>query len=240
MYSPQAPPTRIPGYDGGPLHHQPDLLGEHLFWLGHLHSYYSESEEAEEFVGDADEQEAGALQSRLLGGNTRPTFMVPLAGDHRLYVVYRAFAEDEGIDYLLHHPSWDAAERLAQDDGHFMGPGLSWSELIAAVDNGLPGGSTTDPHARLLLLMPALGDDALPDSAVERLTAALRARTRVKAPEQLAAVLLEDQGPCGPAHWTSAEGSYPINDGDYSFRNPANHFAWPATRLARVAAALTP
>ncbi|MFI8823837.1 hypothetical protein [Streptomyces sp. NPDC053431] len=239
-HSPQAPPTRIPGYDGGPFHHQPELLDDHLFWLGHLHNYFSESEEAEELVGETDEQEAGALQSRLLGGDTRPVFTVPLAGGHRLYVVYRAFEEDEGIDYLLHHPDWDAAQHLAHDGGHFMGPGLSWAELIAAADNRLPGGSTTDPHTRLLLLLPAFGDDAVPDSAVERLTAALRACTRVEEPERLATALLEDQGPYGPAQWTKAEGGYPINDGDHSFRNPANRFAWPATCLARAATALTP
>ncbi|MFF2368878.1 hypothetical protein ACFVU0_40080 [Streptomyces sp. NPDC058122] len=157
MNSPQTPPARIPGYGGGPFSHQPDLLDEHLFWLGHLHNYCSESEETEDLPDRTDEQEAGALQYRLLGGDTWPVFTVPLAGDHRLYVVYRAFKEDEGIDYLLHHPDWDAAERLAQDDGHFMDPGLSWAELTATADNRLPGGSTTDPHARLLLLLPAFG-----------------------------------------------------------------------------------
>ncbi|MGX1544477.1 hypothetical protein [Streptomyces adustus] len=238
--SPQTPPARIPGYDGGPFHHLPELLDEHLFWLGHLHNYYSESEEAEDLVDDTDEQEAGELQSRLMGGNTWPVFTVPLPGDHRLYVVYRAFEEDEGIDYLLHHPDWDAAECLAQDEGHFMGPGLSWAELTAAADNRLPGGSTTDPHARLLLLLPAFGDDAVPNDAVERLSAALRARTRVEAPERLATALLESQGPCGPAHWTTAEAGYQINNGGHSFRNPANRFAWPAARLVRVANALAP
>lgn len=238
--SPQTPPARIPGYDGGPFHHQPDLLDEHLFWVGHLHNYYSESEEAEDLVGDTDEQAAGDLRSHMLTGDTWPVFTVPLHGDHRLYVVYRAFDEDEGIDYLLHHPDWDAAEHLARDEGHFMGPGLSWAELTAAADNGLPGGSTTDPHARLLLLLPAFGDDTVPDGAVERLAAALYARTRIEAPERLAAALLGDQGPYGPTHWATAEGGYPINDGGHSFRNPTNRFAWSTSRLARVGRALAP
>lgn len=38
-------PTRIPGYDGGPLTHRPELLDERLFWLGHLHSCAQSSEE---------------------------------------------------------------------------------------------------------------------------------------------------------------------------------------------------
>jgi hypothetical protein len=119
-----------------------------------------------------------------------------------------------------------------------MGPGLSWAELTAAADNGLPGGSTIDPHARLLLLLPAFGDDAVPVEAVDRVTEALRTRTRVTAPGRLAAALLKDQGPCGPVRWAMSEGGYRINDGRYSYRNPANRFAWPAIRLARVAAAL--
>ncbi|MFI8105428.1 hypothetical protein [Streptomyces sp. NPDC086023] len=225
--SPQTPPARIPGYDGGPFRHQPELLDEHLFWLVHLH------------LADTQDQGAGALLSHLLKGDTWPVFTVPLTGDHHLYVVYRALEGEAGIDYLVHHPDWDAAETLAQDDGHFMGPGLSWAELTAAADNGLHGGSTTDPHSRLLLLLPAFGDDALPDDAVERVSAALRARTCVEAPERLAATLLDHQGQCGPTHWSTAEDGRLINDGRYSLRNPANHFAWPATRLAQITTALT-
>ncbi|WP_316784207.1 hypothetical protein [Streptomyces sasae] len=121
-----------------------------------------------------------------------------------------------------------------------LGPGLSWPELVAAADNALPGGSTTDPHARLLLLLPAFGDDEVPDDAVDRLAAALRTLTGVAAPELLASALLEDQGAPGPARWTTAGRGFPVNDGAYSFRKPANHFAPSAERLARVAAALAP
>ncbi|MGT2525847.1 hypothetical protein ACU4GG_00470 [Streptomyces nojiriensis] len=135
---------------------------------------------------------------------------------------------------------WDAAETLAQDDGHFMGPGQSCAELTAIADNNLPGGSTTDPHSRLLLPLPAFGDAAVPDDAVDRLTAALRARTRVEEPKRLAATLLEHQGQCGPARWTTAEDGYLINDGGYSYRNPANRFAWSTAHLAQISTALTP
>lgn len=232
-------PVRIPGYDGGPFTHQPGLLDEPMFWLGHLCSC-AQSEEAQELLLGADYDAVGDFQQSLWERAEWPTFTIPLPDDHRLHVVYRTFADDAGIDYLLHHSSWEQAELLAQDDGHFMGPGLSWSELIAAAENGLPGGSTTDPVARLLLLLPAFGDTELPDDAVDRLTDALRGLTGVESPELLAAALLDHQGAPGPAGWTTAGHGFSVSDGDYSFRNPTNRFALPADRLARVAAALAP
>ncbi|WP_406725804.1 hypothetical protein WJ438_15620 [Streptomyces sp. GD-15H] len=168
-----------------------------------------------------------------------PAFTVPLVGGHRLHVVYRAFQGESGTDYLVHHPDWDGAELLAMDEGHFMGPALSWPELLTAADNGLPGGSTTDPDARLMLLLPALGDDDVPDDhATERLASALRALVGVEDPEALAAALVESQGAPGPATWSTRGDGVRINDGEYSYRNPANHFALPPARLARVSAAL--
>ncbi|MGW4373785.1 hypothetical protein ACWEJ7_08970 [Streptomyces albidoflavus] len=239
MNSADLRPARIPGYDGGPLTYQAELLDEPLFWLGHLYSCVH-NEDAEELLFGADHDAAGDFQRRLWERAEWPAFTVPLAADHRLHVVCRTVADDTGTDYLLHHPDWDQAELLARDDGHFMGPGLSWPELVAAADNALPGGSTTDSHSRLLLLLPAFGDDAVPDDAVGRLAGALHARTSVEDPQALASALLQDQGAPGPARWTTAGHGFAVNDGAYSFRNPTNRFALPADRLARVAAALTP
>lgn len=229
-------PGQIPGYQGGPLAHLPELLNEPLFWLGHLYSCV-QSEEAEELLFGADYDAAEDFHRQMSGRSDWPTFTVPLTAG-RLHIVYRNLEEDAGTDYLLHHPEWDRAELLARNDGHFMGPGLSWSELTTAADNGLAGGSTTDSDSRLLLLLPAFGDSTVPEAAAERLAAALRARTAIEDPEQLAAALLEGQGPCGPTHWTTTNDGQRINDGRYSFRNPANSFALPADRLARVTAAL--
>ncbi|MFJ1593166.1 hypothetical protein ACIOD0_23425 [Kitasatospora albolonga] len=232
-------PARIPGYDSGPLTYEAGLLDEPLFWLGHLSSC-ARSEDTEELLFGADYEAADDFQRRLWAEDPWLAFTVPLADDHRLHVVHRTGTDDTGTDYLLHHPGWDRAELLARDAGHFMGPGLSWPELVAAADTGLPGGSTTDPHARLLLLLPAFGDDAVPDDAVVRLAGALRARTSVEDSEALAAALLGDQGAVGPVHWTSAGPGIRVNDGAYSYRNPANPFALSADHLARVATALTP
>ncbi|WP_245766891.1 hypothetical protein [Streptomyces colonosanans] len=233
-------PARIPGYDGGPLTRRPDLLEERLFWLGHLFPCALGSEDGEELLLGADYDAAGDFHRRLHERADWPAFTVPLTAGHRLHVVVRTFEDDPGTDFLVHHPDWDQAELLAVADGHFMGPALSWPELVAAADSGLPGGSTADPGARLLLLLPALGDDNLPDDAAERLTSALRALVGVEDPVALATVLLESQGAAGTATWTTMDDGIRVNDGAYSFRNPANGFALPPFRLARVSAALTP
>ncbi|MEV0690932.1 hypothetical protein [Streptomyces sp. NPDC050388] len=234
-------PTRIPGYDGGPLTHHPELLDERLFWLGHLVSCADGSEEGMELLLGADYDAADDFHRRLHERADWPVFTVPLVGGHRLHVVYRTLQGESGTDYLVHHPDWDRAELLAVDDGHFMGPALSWPELLTAADNGLPGGSTTDPDARLMLLLPALGDDDVPDDhATGRLASALRALVGVEDPEALAAALMENQGAPGPAIWSMRGDGVRINDGGYSYRNPGNHFALPPARLARVSAALAP
>ncbi|MCY9785141.1 hypothetical protein KIK06_14745 [Nocardiopsis sp. EMB25] len=230
-------PDRPPGYDDDPLTHRPELVDQPLFWLGHLYSMV-EDEETEELLFGADADAADDFHQRLHENGGWPTFTVPLTGG-RLYVVHRTGDDDPGTDFLLHGPGWDRAEPLACVDGHFMGPGLSWPELVAAADT-LPGGSTDDPDSRLLLLLPAFGDSAVPDGAAERLAAALRSRTGVEDPDALAAALLERQGPWGPVRWTTTEDGSRTNDGGWSSRNPGNHFAWSPERLSRVSAALTP
>jgi hypothetical protein len=181
-----------------------------------------------------------SFQRRLWGRGDWPAFTLGLAAGHRLHVVYRTVEGEEGVDYLVQHTNWDQADLIARDDGHFSGPGLSWAELVAAADNARSGGTTSDLHDRLLLLLPALGDDAVPECAVDRLAAALGARLGVDAPRPLAAALLERQGPSGPSRWATAPGGVRIDDGGYSFRNPANRFALSDDRLERVSAALTP
>ncbi|MET7645559.1 hypothetical protein ABZS83_18325 [Streptomyces sp. NPDC005426] len=227
--------TEIPGYEGRPLVHRPELLEEPLFWLGHLYAC-AHDEDAEELLFGADYEAAEKFHRELLERTMWPVFTIPLAAGNLLHVVCRAWKDDPGVDYLLHHPSEERALLLAKVDGHFMGPALSWPELFSAADNGLPGGSTVDSHRRLLLLWPALGDDSIPDSATHRLTAALSAVTAVEAPEELAVALVEGQGAGGASRWTSQDGVR-VDDGAYSYRNPSHGFALTPEELARVSAA---
>jgi hypothetical protein len=125
---------------------------------------------------------------------------------------------------------------LAVDDGHFMGPGLSWRELVAVAGQSVSDG-VADPDARLLLLFPMLGDADVPEEAAVRLASALSTLTVVEEPAELAVLLLRHQGQWEAANWSQDDGVW-VCDGSHSYRNPLNGFALPAPRMAEISNAL--
>ncbi len=227
---------KIPGYAGGPLVGGGAYLDEPLFWPVHLGSCLR-GEDAQRAAFGADWDAAMELYRALSAEREWPTYTVPLRSGHTIYVVYRNFDGDRGVDYLIHHPTWPAAETLAVDDGHFMGPGMAWPELLSAARQPSTKG-VGDSDARLLLLFPTLGDALLPDDATTVLTSALSALTWIEEPAEVATMLLESQGQWELAHWELADGVR-TNDGNHSFRNPANTFALPEGRLREISDALS-
>ncbi|GGQ15833.1 hypothetical protein [Streptomyces roseolilacinus] len=226
---------KIPGYEDGPLVQGTAYLDDPLFWPVHLGTGLR-GEDAQRAAFGADWDAAMELYRVLSAEHEWPAFSVPLSSGHTIHVVYRNIEGEHGVDYLIHHPSWPAAETLATDDGHFMGPGMAWPELLSAARQPATEG-VTDPDARLLLLFPALGDALLPDDATAALTAALTALTLIEEPAEVAGTLLENQGQWAPAHWRSA-GGVCFNDGGHSYRNPGNAFALPEERLREISDAL--
>ncbi|MFJ9244543.1 hypothetical protein [Streptomyces sp. NPDC101776] len=226
---------RIPGYEGGPLVEGGAHLDNPFFWPVHLGSCLR-GEDAQRAAFGADWDAAMRLYDVLSAEQQWPTFSVPLRSGHTIHVVYRNYDGDRGVDYLIHHPTWPTAETLAVDDGHFMGPGLAWSELLSAAGQA-PAGGVDAPDARLLLLFPTLGDAQLPDDAAVSLTAALSALTWIEEPAEVAGMLLEKQGQWAPAYWSLASGVR-INDGSHSYRNPGNGFALAGGRLREISDAL--
>lgn len=225
----------ITGYEDGPLVDGSRFLDLPLFWPCHLgSSLWGEEAQAVAFGPDWDD--AQELYKTLSSPDKWPAFTVHLHSGYTLQVVYRNLEGDHGVDYLLSHPDWTEAATLATDDGHFMGPGLSWRELEASADQGAASG-VTDPNARLLLLFPMLGDADVPEAAAPRLASALAELTIVEDPAAVARVLLENQGQWTPPSWREADGTW-ICDGSHSFRNPENHFALPAPRLTAASSAL--
>ncbi|MFF6991000.1 hypothetical protein [Streptomyces sp. NPDC010273] len=87
------------------------------------------------------------------------------------------------------------------------------------------------------MLFPTLGDALPPDDARTVLTSALSALTWIDEPAEVATMLLENQGQWELAHWELVDGVR-TNDGNHSFRNPANTFALPEGRLREISGAL--
>ena len=232
-------PNRIPGYHDGPFARRPELLDQRLFWHSHLDSCAQGNAGRALYGDDYDQTAIRDFDRQLWGRGDWPVFTIPLAAGHRLHVVYHTVEHEAGVDFLVHHPDWDEADLVAREDGHYQLPGLSWAELVAAADNALPGGTVADSHARLLLLLHALGDNAIPKQAVHRLAAALSTRFEVEDLLSIADDMLESQGLAGAVQWTTVHADVRINDGRYSRRNPAGYFALSDDRLARVSAALT-
>ncbi|MEU0816025.1 hypothetical protein [Streptomyces mirabilis] len=226
---------KIPGYEDGPLVQGTTYLDDPLFWPVHLGSCLRQ-EEAQRAAFGADWDAAMELYHVLSAEREWPVFSVPLSSGHTIHVVYRNIEGDRGVDYLIHHPAWSAAETFAVDDGHFMGPGMAWPELLSTARQPATEG-VGDPDARLLLLFPTLGDARLPDDAAVALTTALTALTLIEETAEVASMLLEDQGQWSPAYWRLADGVC-INDGGHSYRNPGNAFALPADRLSEISHAL--
>lgn len=229
--------AQITGHQGRPLGQHSELLDEKYFWMGHLCSWGAQAGGLL-FGPGYSWAEHRTFQQRLWHWAVRPTFTIPLTSGHRLHIAYRGGRDEARVEYLVHNPEWERDVMVARDDGHFMGPGLSWPNLLAATENGLSGGTTTDPHTRLLLLLPAFGDAGTPQDGLERLAAALRARLGSPDAESLAAAMIDTQGLTGPVRWTTTGDGVEINDGEYSLRNPTSSFALTGDHLIRASAAL--
>ncbi|MFJ4341191.1 hypothetical protein [Streptomyces sp. NPDC088915] len=226
---------KIPGYEEGPLVQGSAYLNDPLFWPVHLGTCLR-SEDAQRAAFGADWEAAMDLLHLLHDERAWPVFDVPLRSGHTFHVVYRNIEGERGVDYLLHHPTWPVAETVAVDDGHFMGPGLAWPELLSVARQPTAQGFD-GADARLLLLFPTLGDALLPDDAAATLTSALAALTVIEESAEVARILLDNQGQWAHAHWRRADGAW-INDGGHSYRNPDNAFALPRSRLVEISNAL--
>ncbi|MGH4031701.1 hypothetical protein ACQB60_22520 [Actinomycetota bacterium Odt1-20B] len=225
----------IPGYESGPLAEGADFLDEPLFWPGHLGSSLPAGE-AQALAFGADRDAAREVYRNVMDPVRWPVFRVELTSGHVIHVVYRNLDGDMGVDYLVVAPGAREAVTLACDEGSFMGPGLSWPELEAVAGQSATEG-VVDPDARLLLLFPMLGDADVPEHAASRLASALAALTVVERPEELAPLLLRQQGQWQAPNWSQDDGTW-VCDGAHSVRNPVNPFALPAPRLVELGAAL--
>ncbi|MGW7369754.1 hypothetical protein ACWGI8_41620 [Streptomyces sp. NPDC054841] len=210
---------RIEGFENAPVAAGEELLAVPGFWAAYL-MWLSQTEEYDavpEWFG-VDGADADAACDALGNEDHWPVFRIPFADGHTALVLGRNFPDDPETEYVITHPEWGRHGHLATISGHQAGPGLSWRELqhIARTpDLNAPG--VHAEYARLLLLLPALGDQNLPEDAAAVLGSALaQAGVPAALAPHLAEALLADHPLWEPAEWTLPSTS-PLSGGQEPF-----------------------
>ncbi|MEU9446061.1 hypothetical protein AB0D42_35385 [Streptomyces sp. NPDC048304] len=225
-------------YSSSPVVDGHPLVDEPGFWPAHL-ADLSGGHPPDAFGCDADD--AAAVLDRLHDPSAWPRFTVPLTGGFTIVVHYNSGEEFTTTDYFLTHPDWSQDLALASDDQDRLGPGLCWPELAALLEAPPGAEGVTDPHARLLLLLPVLGDAAVPQEAVTRVGEALVAQGAPEASEALARQLLQGHPMWGAEDWwyDDDEQSW-LCEGDHSPRKVPLGDHLPPQQRAALEACLTP
>ncbi|MEU5525282.1 hypothetical protein ABZ759_32895 [Streptomyces sp. NPDC047860] len=215
------------------------LLAEPEFWAAHLIDLYDDALVESFGVDPADVE--GMLE-RLGDKAAWPMFRIPLAGGHSVLVHYNSGEEYTSTDYFIAHPDWRTNDLvLASTDEDRIGPGLCWAELAALLDTPGDGEGVTDPHARLLLLLPVLGDTKIPAEAVTLVKDALIAHGAPDDCEPLARLLLQGHPMWGVAPWSYDEDERAwICAGEHSPRETPLGDHLPDTQRAALEDCLTP
>ncbi|MFJ6167333.1 hypothetical protein ACIQH6_19605 [Micromonospora orduensis] len=224
------------GYEQEPLIDGAAFLDDPLFWPTYLSSMVTPEDDSlvtEAFGVKADDCYEYYAR-RLRDPDAWPVFQLGLRDGHEVNVVYFNVPREYFCDFLLCRPGGEHALRLATVGGHEMRPGLSWPELGTAA--GFSGASlgVVAPNARLLLLLPALGDRDVPTEATARVAAALTSCGAGAKVDELAAHLLESL-PRPP--WRNVDGVR-VSDGRYSMRNPDGGAGLSPADLREISTAL--
>ncbi|MEV0415463.1 hypothetical protein AB0I68_32975 [Streptomyces sp. NPDC050448] len=181
-----------------------ELLALPGFWAAYL-MWLSQTEEYDPVPEWADGADADAACDALGDEGHWPVFRIPFDDGHTALILGRNFPDDPETEYFITHtPSGEGMATWPPSAGIRPGPGLSWRELhhIARTpDLNAPG--VQAEYARLLLLLPALGDQDVPEDAAAVLGDALvRAGVPTALAPHLAEALLADHASWEPAEWT--------------------------------------
>lgn len=231
----------ITGYENDPLVDASALLTDPALWAVHAQMVGVLGPVDLQRDYGVDTEDAEELCEQLFDPDHWPVFTVPLRSGAALNVIYRNLPDDMGLDYVLAHPDRPHDLHLAAVEGSFVGPGLSWHELINTArrpPTSAPAG-TRDPDQRLLLLLPALGDADLPGDAVPALTAALTRTTACPSPRHVAETLLRNERAYWqPAHWTHQANGALVCDEHHSRRCPQHPNAFTPAQALTITQAL--
>jgi hypothetical protein len=150
----------VPSTDPSVLVDVTASLDQPLVWSALLYAVGGARQAVDAF--DVNPADVDETLIQLSNPDRWPVFTLELADGNHVHLVWRNFEDDSGWDYLLNGGGFTGSVALAMLEGHFRGPGLSWPELVAVSDQAA---TATGRARRMLLLLPALGDDALPVDA---------------------------------------------------------------------------
>ncbi|MFF7213774.1 hypothetical protein ACFZAU_25085 [Streptomyces sp. NPDC008238] len=208
----------IDGFEKAPVVAGEELLALPGFWAAYL-LWLSQTEDYDPELSyfNVDGADADAAYDALNDEDRWPVFRIPFTGGHTATVLGVNIPDDPGTEYFITHPAWGRRGHLASVGGHHAGPGLSWRELhhiARRPDHDAPG--IHDEHARLLLLLPALGDQDTPEDAADHVGKAL-SHVGILPSRGLAESLLTDHPLWEPVEWTPLAPS-PLSGSQEPFR----------------------
>ncbi|MFJ8582228.1 hypothetical protein [Micromonospora sp. NPDC093277] len=227
----------IAGYEDLPLIDGGRFLADPLFWPTYLCDTFYHDTSLVTAVFEVDEEDCLNYYRRLTDPEAWPVYRLALRdGQHEIDVISRNVPGAGNTEFVLSRRGGEHPLELAVVGGHELGPGLSWPELGAtAAWPGAPFG-VVEPDARLLLLLPALGDSDLPADATDTLTTALTKCGAGLRAGELAECLLDE-----PEEWPQwrrqADGAL-VSAGPYSRRNPDGPAGHPPADLLEISSAL--
>ncbi|WP_166379734.1 hypothetical protein [Catellatospora methionotrophica] len=135
------------------------LVGHAAFWRAYLTGPLGADRAADHAlpVGAAERNEMDAV---LDDPERWPAVPVRLAGDDRMWIVYRNFESDAGLDFVRVSPDRPVqVHDLAQDCGSSS---MTWADLLALAE--VPDERLSWAQ-RFVLLLPLLEPQELPDDA---------------------------------------------------------------------------
>ncbi len=137
------------------------------------------------------------------------------------------------MDYVLQAADDSDGTRIAAVEGNFVGPGISWPELLRATWLGCA--ADPDARARQLLFMIAMLGDA--DAGTEAVAVVAEAFSVIGATgevDALAQALVNENAMWELPRWTIDPTGSLVCDGNYSPRNKNGKVALSAQALADI------
>ncbi|MEW2331701.1 hypothetical protein AB0880_28350 [Micromonospora chersina] len=138
------------------------VVGYPAFWLHYLSGPLGAHRESE-VAFEVQATDFDAMCALLNDPERWPVVSVRLDGEVWLRIVYRNIEEDEGLDFVEERPG-RPAKVVASIEGHGFTSAMTWAELLAAA--ALPDEHLTWAQ-RLILMLPMLGPQELPEDAEE-------------------------------------------------------------------------